>query len=79
VRGSLSETTLDSRVTTRLRWDRTLADADIHVSSPIPGTVQLEGTVPDLIRRRRAVDLAQSTQGVEKVLDKLTVADTGSK
>jgi osmotically-inducible protein OsmY len=73
VRGSLSATTLDSRVATRLRWDQALADADLQVSSPSPGVVQLEGLVADLTQRRRAVDLAGSTQGVSKVLDKLTV------
>ncbi len=73
VRGSLSDASLDSRVTTRLRWDRFLADADVHVRSQGKGVVRLEGTVPDAAHRRRAVELAGSTVGVEEVVDQLTV------
>ena len=74
VRGSLSEATLDSRVATRLRWDQALADADIQVAAQGRGVVQLQGTVANPEQRRRAVELAQTTLGVEQVLDALTLS-----
>ena len=73
VRGSLSDTSLDSRVLTRLRWDKGLAGTAVQVDTPGTGVVRLQGTVADDQQRRRAVDLAESTQGVEKVVDELTV------
>jgi osmotically-inducible protein OsmY len=73
VRGSLSDTTTDSRVILRLRWEKALAGADIRVQAADPGVIHLQGTVTDLEQRRRAVAVAESTQGVEKVIDELTV------
>jgi osmotically-inducible protein OsmY len=75
VRGSLGESALESRVTLRLRWDQDLEEATIDVAPAGPGTVRLSGDVANLTQRRRAVALAQSTSGVEKVLDELRVAD----
>jgi hypothetical protein len=74
VRGAMGDAALDSRVATRLRWDRYLADADIQVSQDGPGTVALHGEVTDASHRQRALELARSTAGVEQVLDHLTVA-----
>jgi osmotically-inducible protein OsmY len=73
VRAAWGEATLDSRVATRLRWDKALTDAEVKVSATGPGTVQLQGTVADLAEKQRAVELANSTQGVEKVEDLLEV------
>ena len=72
LRGYWAESTPDSRVATRLHWDKGLAGAAIRVSSPGSGRVRLQGSVADLSQRRRAVELAQSTLGVEEVLDELT-------
>jgi osmotically-inducible protein OsmY len=72
LRGSWAEATPDSRVAARLHWDKSLAGAAIQVSSPGNGQVRLQGTVADLSQRRRAVELAQATLGVEEVLDELT-------
>jgi hypothetical protein len=74
MRGSVAEATPDSRVTLRLRWDKLLAGADLQVTSPEPGVVRLQGTVADHDQRSRAVGLAESTQGVEKVLDELSLS-----
>jgi osmotically-inducible protein OsmY len=60
-------------VLTRLRWDKGLAGTAVQVDTPGTGVVRLQGTVADDQQRRRAVDLAESTQGVEKVVDELTV------
>jgi hypothetical protein len=65
--------TLDARVAARLRWDKSLADQKIHVTAS-GGIVALTGTVPNLTQRRRAVDLAESTIGTEKVEDSVEVA-----
>ncbi len=64
--------TLDARVSARLRWDKTLAEEKIQVSAS-GGVVALTGMVRDLARRRRAVELAESTIGTEKVEDSLEV------
>jgi osmotically-inducible protein OsmY len=78
VRGSVSETSLDSRVSLRLRWDSDMAGADVQVRRTGSGTVELTGAVADLTQRRRAIELASTTAGVESVLDRLRVgADAG--
>jgi osmotically-inducible protein OsmY len=72
VRGSLGDK-IDSRVATRLHWDKHLDAAKIRVRNPAPGTVRLEGSVLDATHRERALDLARSTSGVEQVIDDLEV------
>jgi osmotically-inducible protein OsmY len=73
MRGSLSESSLDSRVALRLRWDKDMAGAEVRVRTTGPGAVELQGVVADLSQRTRAVGLAHTTIGVEKVLDALTI------
>jgi hypothetical protein len=74
VRGGYGETGLDARVALRLRWDKDLADCRIEVTAT-GNVVELHGTVGDLTQRRRAVMLAETTAGVEKVTDALQVAE----
>lgn len=64
---------LDVRVGARIRWDKSLASADVHVHAQ-GGAVELTGTARDLDQRRRAVELAESTAGVDKVTDLIEVA-----
>jgi hypothetical protein len=64
---------LDSRVATRLRWDRAMDGSDVRVSSPDAGVVELEGTVVDAAQQARAAEIAAATVGVERVENKLTV------
>jgi hypothetical protein len=61
---------VDSRVAARLSWDKNLEGLTIQVEAD-GTTVKLRGKVPDPARRRRAVDLATSTSGVEKVTDEM--------
>jgi osmotically-inducible protein OsmY len=61
---------LDARVASRLRWDKRLADLNLRVKAD-GNTVELHGQVKELEQRRRAVELAETTAGVEKVADKL--------
>jgi osmotically-inducible protein OsmY len=75
MRGSVSETSLDNRVAVRLRWDSDMAGAEVQVHLAGPGVVELTGVVADLSQRRRAVELAETTAGVESVLDHLREKD----
>jgi len=61
---------LHHRVQRRLHWDKALegASIDLHVQGV---EVELRGTVKTFEQRRRAVDLVENTQGVEKILDNL--------
>ncbi len=71
-----TETSLAARVFNRLRWDKNLADAQIQVSAK-GAVIELKGTVQDLDQRRRAVEIAESTTGVEKVVDALETPAPG--
>jgi len=68
---SVASTPIDARVLWRIRWDKSLAGADIQVQSPSNGVVEVRGIVNDLTRQRRAIELAETTEGVEKVLSEL--------
>jgi osmotically-inducible protein OsmY len=71
LRGSLGESTVDARVALRLRWDKELAQAPILVHLISPGVVQLDGDVAEPALRKRALELAESTRGVDRVIDNL--------
>ncbi len=79
VRGSVGDASLDSRVALRLRRDTDMSGADVQVRLTAPATVELTGSVADLSQRRRAVELAHTTAGVENVLDRLTVEADADK
>jgi hypothetical protein len=72
-RSSIEDSRLDARVRSRLKWDKTLVGAAIAVEI-VGKEVWLKGTVVNLTQRQRAVQLADSTLGVEKVVDQLTIA-----
>jgi osmotically-inducible protein OsmY len=73
-RATLGEATLDSRVSSRLNWEKTLADAQIQVEVIKPGIVRLQGKVREFQQRLRAADVALATLGVDQVVNDLTVA-----
>ena len=64
------DTSIESRVAARLRWDKQFAETPVEVQAT-GATVELRGTVRDLEQHRRAVMLAESTLGVESVKDSL--------
>ncbi|HYT93751.1 MAG TPA: BON domain-containing protein [Gemmataceae bacterium] len=64
---------LEARVAARLRWDKDLTGAAVSVQAS-GAAMELKGTVLDLAQRRRAVELAERTAGVEKVTDALRIA-----
>jgi hypothetical protein len=71
--GAISETTPDARVAARLRWDKALDKADIQVEAAGPGVVRLQGNVIDAAQQQRAGELAESTEGVEQVVNELVI------
>lgn len=62
------------RVAMRLQWDKELPGAEITVHASAEG-VELRGKVRSAEQRQRAVELAQTTSGVEAVKDALEVAE----
>jgi osmotically-inducible protein OsmY len=70
VQGVCDHLSLETRVSARLRWDRNLAGAAIEVKAQ-GADIELKGTLADPNQRRRAVELAESTTGVDKVVDSL--------
>jgi len=66
----LDSAPLRDRVAARLRLDQALADAHIEVDAD-GDIVTLHGEVVGESQRRRAIELAESTIGVEKVVDEL--------
>jgi osmotically-inducible protein OsmY len=71
-RASWSEGTPEAHVADRLRWDKQLAATDVFVDSLSPGVVRLQGAIENPELRRRVVDLAQNTLGVDRVVDEMT-------
>jgi hypothetical protein len=69
---SLHELRLAARVNARLRWEKGLEGATIEARA-IGNEVELRGTIQEEGQRQRAVELAESTVGVEKARDKLEV------
>lgn len=67
-------TRLEDRVKNRLETDRGLQGIAFTVSAD-GETITLRGIVPDVNARKHAVDLAESTVGVEKVIDELAVPE----
>lgn len=67
-------TRLEDRVKNRLETDRGLQGVAFSVSAD-GDTITLRGVVPDARTRKHAVDLAESTAGVEKVIDELAVPE----
>jgi hypothetical protein len=71
--GAISETTPEARVAVRLRWDKALDKADIQVQPAGQGVIRLQGNVIDSAQQQRAGELAESTQGVEQVVNELVI------
>src|SRR5262245_8255974 len=67
-------TSLEARVTQRLRWDKALADSPIEVKAR-GGDIELKGILADPALKTRAVELAQSTLGVVNVIDNMQILD----
>lgn len=64
---------LEDRVRERFKQDRYLTASPIEVVADGSG-VRLRGQVDDEILKQRAVEIAESTVGVERVVDEIAVA-----
>jgi osmotically-inducible protein OsmY len=71
LRVSLDDSNLGSRISARLRWDKTMEGAKVEAHSH-GGEVELKGTVRDAVQRLKAVEIANSTIGTESVVDGMT-------
>ena len=67
------ERELLARVSQRIQWDKQLVSSTLQLVVQADGTVNLRGSVVDEAAKRRAVDLAQNTVGVTRVVDELAV------
>ena len=65
---------VEARVYARLRWDKAIHSATIDIEVPKAGTVVLKGSVADAAAKKKAVELANDTIGVEQVVDQLAIA-----
>ena len=70
----VAEPGVEARVTARLRWEKALAGSSIQVVTTENG-VELKGNVLDAAQKKRAVELAESTTGVDRVTESLEVDD----
>src|SRR5262249_25647157 len=66
------EASLENRVSARLSADKELTETSTQVQA-VGGVIELHGKVQNMDQRRRAFELAQTTMGVEKVLDRLEI------
>jgi osmotically-inducible protein OsmY len=66
--------TVEARVYARLYWDKSLANALLKIEVKDEGVIVLKGSVPSPEAKHRAVELAQSTVGVNQAIDELAVA-----
>ncbi len=67
------ERELLARVSQRIQWDKQLVSSTLQLVVQADGTVNVRGSVIDEAAKRRAVDLAENTVGVTRVVDELAV------
>jgi hyperosmotically inducible periplasmic protein len=73
IRQSVDRMGLTGRVYARLHWDKALQDAALEIEAEEGQTVVLKGSVPSQAAKEKAVQLAQETVGVKRVVDRLSV------
>lgn len=66
----LGEVAIDARVSARLHWEKSLGEANIDVHA-VGTAIELRGKVRNVEQRRKAVELAEATTGVDKVTDSM--------
>jgi BON domain len=70
------EPTLQEKIQDRLRFENTLTDVAFEVTVK-EKEVELKGTVKNPLQRQRAIELAETLAGVEKVTDAIQVREEG--
>ncbi len=71
--------TIQGRVYARLYWDKSLTDAPFQIEAKDGGVVVLKGSVASAEAKHRAVELAQTTVGVNEAVDELGIAPPKTK
>ncbi len=67
---------VEERVRVRIQTDKAMIGADVTVDATAkPGEVRLRGIVLATAQKQRAVELANGTQGVDKVYEELAVPE----
>jgi osmotically-inducible protein OsmY len=72
--GSKKEPTLQEKIQDRLRWENTLTDVTVEVLV-VNKEVELTGTVKTAQQRQRAIELAETVVGVDKVTDSIALRE----
>jgi len=72
VRASVHDMGVQSRVYSRLHWDKDLNNSKVELEFK-EGTVTLHGTVKSQVAKLKAALLARDTVGVDRVEDHLTI------
>jgi hypothetical protein len=68
------EPSLQDKVQERLRWENTLSDVTLEVRVK-DKEVEVKGTVKTPLQRQRAIELAETVAGVEKVNDGIQIRE----
>jgi hypothetical protein len=71
----MTEVSVAARVDARLRYDRHLSDHSFVVRAQGASAVVVAGTVPEASIKQRALDLAKSTVGVDRVVDEVQLSE----
>lgn len=77
LRSTVDKMGVQGRVYGRLRWDKQLAESRIDVETEEGGVVLLRGQVSSAAAQQKALQLANDTVGVNKVVDELKVMAPG--
>ncbi len=74
-RGQISAQERDvlHRVVRRIEWDKQLVGSVLQIESQPGGVVYLRGSVLNDVAKKRAMDLAENTLGVSKVVSELAL------
>jgi osmotically-inducible protein OsmY len=72
--GSLREPSLQEKIHDRLRFENTLTEIAFEVTIK-DKEVQLKGTVKTPTQRQRAIELAETVAGVDRVIDEVTIRE----
>ena len=72
--GAKKEPTLQEKIQDRLRWENTLTDVTFEVLV-VNKEVELKGTVKTAQQRQRAIELAETVVGVDKVTDSIALRE----
>ncbi len=73
VRGRVHDMEVESRVYSRLHWDKMLSASTIELEVKNDGVATVRGMVPNNAAKKKAIGLTIDTVGVTKVVDLLTI------